>query len=114
MEEQISDNAIMFRVDPFIFHMTDLTLLEKILLNFVFGWAVQHKCCWTSNAWLGHKFGFSAADIKSTLELLQVKGLITINYDYPEGNRTLNFVFDETIPNPCDGLTGPEQAFILQ
>ena len=114
MEEQISDHAIMFRVDPFIFHMTDLSLLEKILLNFIFGWAVQHKCCWTSNEWLGHKFGFAPEDIKSTLELLQVKGLITIDYSYEAGKRTLNFVFDEPIPNPCDGQTGPEQAFILQ
>ena len=114
MEEQISDHAIMLRVDPFIFHMSDLTLLEKILLNFIFGWAVQAKCCWTSNAWLGHKFGFSAEDIKSTLELLQVKGLITINYGYANDQRTLNFVFDEHIPNPCHGIQGPEDVLILQ
>ena len=112
-EEQISDHHILLRVDPWIFHLDGLSLFEKMLLNYIWGWAVQHRCCFSSDQWLGYKFGFPAHDVYTTLNLLQMKGFIKINRGFQGGARSLSFVFDpkENIPDPCAGVEGPETVF---
>lgn len=107
-----TENAILLRVDPWIFRLDGLTLLEKILLNYVYSWSIQNRCCFSSDSWLGHKLGFEEGDIKTTLDLLQMKGYIRINRSFQGGARSLSFVFTD-LPDPCEGSTGPEDIFKL-
>ena len=111
MNNQTSDHAILLRIDPFIFRMEDLSLFEKMLLNYVFSWAVQNKCCFSSSEWLAYKFGYTEQEVDTTLRLLEMKNLIKINRAFTGGARALTFVFEEEIQDPCDGLTGPEDVF---
>jgi hypothetical protein len=110
-ESQISDHAILLRVEPWIMRLEGLSIFEKLLLGYVFSWAVQHRCCFSSDEWLAHKFGVEKQDVFTTLNLLQMKGYIKINRAFQGGARALNFVFEEDIPDPCDGLTGPDDIF---
>lgn len=112
-ENQISDHAILLRIDPWIFKMEGLSLFEKMLLNYVFSWAVQHRCCFSSDEWLAHKFGFSKQEVFTTLNLLEMKNLIKINRGFGGGARSLSFVFgpEDKIEDPCDSSTGPDDVF---
>jgi len=105
-----TENAILLRVDPWIFRLDGLTLLEKILCNYIYSWTIQGRCCFSSSEWLGHKLGFSKGDIDATLNLLQMKGYIKINRGFQGGARSLTFVFEDAA-DPCDGVSGPEDVF---
>jgi len=113
MANDRTENAILLRVDPWIFRLDGLTLLEKILLNYVYSWTIQGRCCFSSDEWLGHKLGFSKGDIFTTLNLLEMKGYIKINRGFQGGARSLSFVFTDA-PDPCEGAQGPEDIFNIE
>ena len=111
MNAETSDHAIFLRIEPWIMRIDGISLLEKMLLNYIFSWRIQHKCCFSSDEWLGHKLGFPTQDIFTTLNLLQMKGFIKINRSFQGGARSLTFLFEEEIEDPCEGLTGPDDIF---
>jgi len=107
-----TENPILLRIDPFIFRIDGLSLLEKMLLNYVYAWSVQGRCCFSSSSWFGYKFGFTEGDINTTLELLQMKGYIRINKGFEGGARSLSYVFSDA-GDVCEGITSPEDVFKL-
>ena len=113
MSNDRTENAILLRVDPFIFRLDGLSLFEKMLLNYVYSWSVQGRCCFSSDEWLAYKFGFMASDVFTTLNLLQMKGYIRINRGHGGGARSLSFVFEDA-PDACEGATSPEDVFKLE
>ena len=107
MSEDRTENAILLRIDPWIFRLDGLSLLEKMLLNYVYSWTVQGRCCFTSSEWMAYKFGFTAGDIDTTLDLLQMKGYIHIKKSTEDYNlRTLSFNFED-MEDPCNGPASP-------
>jgi hypothetical protein len=108
-----TENAILLRVDPWIFRIEGLSLFEKILLNYVYSWSIQQRCCFSTDEWMGHKFGFPKNDVFTTLNLLQMKGYITINRAFKGGARSLSFVFTD-VPDPCENSTGPDDIFNIE
>lgn len=105
-----TDMAILLRVDPWIFRLDGLSLFEKCLLNYVYSWTLQGRCCFTPDDWLAHKFGFQPSDVKTSLELLEFKGYIKINKGITKGLRSLSFVFSDA-EDVCLGVNSPEEAF---
>jgi len=110
MANDRTENAILVRVDPWLFRLEGLSLFEKLLLNYVYSWSIQGRCCFSSDDWLGHKFGFPKGDVFTTLNLLEMKGYIRINRSFQGGARSLTFVFED-VADPCEGSTGPEDIF---
>lgn len=111
MNQETSDHDILVRVVPWIMRLEGLSFFEKILLGYVYSWRIQHRCCFSSDEWLAHKFGVTKQDVFTTLNLLEFKGYIKINRAFQGGARSLTFVFEEDIEDPCNGLTGPEDVF---
>ena len=105
-----TDLPILLRIDPWIFRLEDLTLFEKCLLNFVYSFSILNKCCFSPDEWLAHKFGFEPSDVKTTLDLLQMKGYIAISRKFDGGHRSLSFNFSD-VQDPCTGVNGPEDAY---
>lgn len=110
MNQETSDHAILLRIDPWIFRMTDLSLFEKMLYNYVWSWGVQNRCCFSSDEWLAHKFGFTKQEVFTTLNLLEMKGLIKINRGFSGGARSLSVVMED-FPDTCADSTGPDDIF---
>ena len=48
----MSENGyILMRVDPFIWHNDELQYPEKLLINVVFGFTLENKCCHLADTW---------------------------------------------------------------
>lgn len=105
-----TEAAILLRVDPWIFRLEGLSLFEKCLANYVYSWSIQQRCCFSSDEWLAYKFGYPVSDIQTTLNLLQMKGYITINRGFLQGARSLSYNFEDQA-DVCDGITSPEDVF---
>lgn len=110
MTDNKTEAAILWRIDPWIFRENGLTFMEKMLLNYVFGWSIQNRCCFSSDEWLGYKLNISPFDIATTLDLLQLKGYIKINKNFDDGARSLSFTFSD-VNDVCEGSFGPEDIF---
>ena len=110
MAEDRTEAAILWRIDPWIFREEGLSLLEKMLLNYVFSWSIQNRCCFSSDEWLAYKLNFKPNEIFTTLNLLQMKGYIRINRSFQGGARSLSFTFSD-VKDVCEGSTGPEDIF---
>ena len=110
MSTDRTENAILLRIDPFIFRMDGLTLFEKMLLNYIYGWTIQGRCCFSSSEWLAYKFGFTTGDVDTTLQLLQMKGYINLRVSPSDPTiRSLSFVFED-LEDPCVELVSPGAA----
>lgn len=110
MADDRTEAAILWRIDPWIFREEGLTFMEKMLLNYVFSWSIQNRCCFSSDEWLGYKLNVQPSDIFTTLNLLQMKGYIRINRGFEGGARSLSFTFSD-VKDVCEGSTGPEDVF---
>jgi hypothetical protein len=94
-----SDLPIMVRIEPWIFRLEGLSLLEKLLMSYIFGWSVFNKCCVNTPEWLAYKFGFTPQEIETTLSLLQMSGHIEMSKG-SDGNLSL-WVIIEGVESPC-------------
>jgi DNA-binding MarR family transcriptional regulator len=108
MSTDRTENAILLRIDPFIFRLDGLSLFEKMILNYIYSWTIQGRCCFSTSEWLAYKFGFTEGDVNTTLDLLQMKGYIRIKSN--PTSRSLSFVFED-LGDPCEGLTSPGEVF---
>ena len=75
-----NDNFILMRVDPFIWQNPDMNLYEKLILNLIFGFTNQNKCCELTNEWIANKFGFEVKLVDDVITLLYRRGIINL-YD---------------------------------
>ncbi len=110
MTEDRTEAAILWRIDPWIFREEGLTFMEKMLLNYVFSWSIQNKCCFSTDEWIAFKLNVQPSDIFTTLNLLQMKGYISINRNFDNGDRSLSFTFSD-VEDVCKKSTGPEEIF---
>lgn len=69
---------ILLRIDPFIWCDTSLNYPEKIILNFIFSWTIQDKCCLATDEWLAYKFGWEPDFVNQVITLLEQRGWIKI------------------------------------
>jgi len=95
------DNGyILLRVDRSIWEDQNLDYPEKIVLNFVFSWSIQNKCCFVSDEWLATKFGWSEKYVNEIISILQIKGYLSViekDWQYP---RRLSVILPGHV-NPC-------------
>jgi hypothetical protein len=110
MADDRTEAAILWRIDPWIFREEGLSFMEKMLLNYVFSWSIQGRCCFSSDQWLAYKLNVEVSDIFTTLNLLEMKGYIKINRAFEGGARSLSFTFSD-VKDVCEGSTGPEDIF---
>lgn len=110
MNSDTSDHAILLRIDPWVFRMEGLSLFEKMLYNYIWSWGIQNRCCFSSDEWLAYKFNFTQQEVFTTLNLLEMKGLIKINRNFGGGARSLSVVIKD-IPDACEGSVGPDDIF---
>lgn len=101
-----SDHAIMLRIDPWIFRL-DLTLEEKMLLNFIYSWSIMNKCTSIDEDWIAYKFNWEASFVLLQLDLLKMKGYIRLKQSETTGARLASFIFSD-VADPCEDLEEPE------
>ena len=66
MADDRTEAAILWRIDPWIFREEGLSFMEKMLLNYVFSWSIQNRCCFSSDEWIASR---SIVDFKVGLDL---------------------------------------------
>ena len=90
---------ILLRIDPFIWRDESLNIPEKILLNFVFSFTIEGKCCDVETSWIAHKFGWSIQFVNEMILMMVIRGWLYVN-ENSEGTRFMSI----NIPghtNPC-------------
>jgi hypothetical protein len=91
---------ILMRVDSFIWEDQELNYPEKIILNFIFSWSIQEKCCFASSEWIASKFGWDERFVDQVISMLQARGYVSIiekDWQYP---RRLSVILPGH-SNPC-------------
>lgn len=91
---------ILLRVDKFIWEDPNLNYPEKIVLNFIFSWSIQEKCCFASDEWIASKFGWDDNFVNQIIGMLQVRGYVDVveaDWQYP---RRLSVILPG-FKNPC-------------
>jgi hypothetical protein len=97
----MSNNGyILLRVDPFIWNDTSLSIEQKIILNLIFSFTIQGKCCFLSDAWISTKFGFQETLVRDIIKTLERNGWIRVRYA-PGVARTLAIIIPGE-QDPCD------------
>ncbi len=110
MADDRTEAHILWRIDPWIFREEGLSMLEKMLLNYVFSWTIQNRCCFSSDEWIAYKLNLQPSDIFTALNLLKMKGYISINRGFEGGARSLSFTFSD-VDDVCKGATAPDDIF---
>lgn len=96
----MDDGYILLRVDKFIWADPDLNYPDKIVLNFIFSWSIQEKCCFASNDWIASKFGWDPKFVDQIIGILQIRGYVNVieaDWQYP---RRLSAILPG-YKNPC-------------
>jgi hypothetical protein len=102
-----NNKYILLRIDPFVWHDTSLNYPEKIILEIIFSFTAQQKCCYVSDAWIANAFGWEDQFVAEIIALLELRGWIIITYDQFGGQRKMSI----NIPgerNPCEDWTDVE------
>jgi hypothetical protein len=95
-----SDHAILMRIEPWIFRLEGLSLLEKLCFSYIWGWSISNRCCESDTEWLGYKLGFTPNDIRTTLTLLEFENWIQIQFLGDTKFRAWANI--EGVDNPCE------------
>ena len=78
----MSENGyILMRVDPFIWHNDQLNYPEKLLLNVVFGFTIDNKCCHLADTWFATKFGWTPQFVTEMVKMLKMRGYLLVTED---------------------------------
>jgi hypothetical protein len=102
-----NDGYILVRIDPFIWNNTDLNMYEKLILNLIYGFTDQNKCCELSNEWIAYKFGLDAQLVNDVLELMERRGIIKIAPARASFPRRMSVNLPDMI-SPCLGIEDAE------
>lgn len=100
------DNGYIFlRIDPHIWADESLNYPEKIMLNLVFSFTVQGKCCTITDSWVASKFGWPTNFVSELISILRLRGWLNVSHG-PFGDRFISIMipgetdpckFDDTI-----------------
>jgi hypothetical protein len=96
----MTEGYILLRIDPQIWHDGSLNYPEKIILNLIWGFHVQGKCCLVTDDWIASKFGMDYSLVREVIKMLTTRGLVNIipaDYSYP---RRLSINIPGEV-NPC-------------
>jgi hypothetical protein len=104
----MDNEAILLRVDPFIWQDESLNYPEKIMLNLVFSFTIRGECCSLTDQWIGNKFGWSAQFSRELIQLLSNRGWIKIHPQW-DGTRNLSLHIPGS-PDPCDPTFPAEEV----
>ena len=85
----MSEGYILLRVDPHIWHDQSLNYPEKIILNLIYGFTAQGKCCFVSDEWISAKFGIDLNLVRSVIQMLKVRQFINVTEPTAEYPRRM-------------------------
>jgi len=95
----MSDTYILLRIDPFIWRDESLNIPEKILLNFVFSFTVENRCCDVDTSWIADRFGWNPQFVNEMINMMALRGWLYVERK-SDGTRLMSI----NIPgrnNPC-------------
>lgn len=95
----MQDSYILLRIDPFIWRDESLNIPEKILLNFVFSFTFENKCCDVPSAWIADRFGWTTQFVNEMIQMMALRGWLYVERRL-DGTRLMSI----NIPgqtNPC-------------
>ena len=95
----MTEGYILLRVDPFIWEDESLTIPEKILLNFVFSFTIENKCCTVPSAWIAKRFGWTEKFVNEMILMMTIRGWLYVS-EGSLGTRTMSILIPGH-PNPC-------------
>jgi hypothetical protein len=95
----MAEGYILLRVDPFIWEDESLTIPEKILLNFVFSFTIENKCCTVQSSWIAQRFGWTERFVNEMILMMTIRGWLFVS-DNKSGTRTMSILIPGH-PNPC-------------
>lgn len=95
----MSEGYILLRVDPFIWEDESLNITEKILLNFVFSFTIENKCCDVPSEWIAKRFGWTTQFVNEMIFMMVVRGWLWVE-NQPNGIRLMSIVIPGR-ENPC-------------
>ena len=102
IQRVLMDNSyILLRIDPLIWQDQSLTYPEKILLNLVFQFTAEGKCCELTDEWIANKFGMEIQFVGQMVSMLMLRGWINVSPQTIHQPRKLSI----NIPgfkNPCE------------
>jgi hypothetical protein len=85
----MDNEAILLRIDPFIWQDESLNYPEKIILNLVFSFTIREECCSVTDQWIANKFGWTSQFVKELIGLLTMRGWLLVHPQW-DGSRTLS------------------------
>jgi len=96
----MSEGYILLRVDPHIWNDESLNYPEKIILNLIYGFTAQGKCCFVTNDWISSYFGIDVFLVRDIINMLSVRGYINV-YPGTAGHYRKMSINIPGEPNPC-------------
>lgn len=96
----MNEGYILLRVDPQIWHDPSLNYPEKIILNLIYGFHAQGKCCMVSDEWISSKFGMDYSLVRDVIRMLSTRGFVSLIPGEYGSPRRLSIVIPGE-PNPC-------------
>jgi hypothetical protein len=74
----MSEGYILLRIDPHIWNDQSLNYPEKIILNLVYGFTAQGKCCLVSDDWISAYFGIDSSLVSNVISMLSARGFLCV------------------------------------
>lgn len=96
----MNEGYILLRVDPHIWNDESLNYPEKIILNLIYGFTAQGKCCFVSDEWITAKFGIDLNLVRSVIQMLRIRQYITVEDASADSPRRMSINIPGE-PNPC-------------
>jgi len=96
----MSEGYILLRVDPHIWNDQSLNYPEKIILNLIYGFTAQGKCCLVGNDWIADKFGMDVFLVRDIINMLAARGFIKV-YPGTAGSYRRMSINIPGEPDPC-------------
>ena len=75
----MSEGYILLRIDPHIWNDQSLNYPEKIILNLVYGFTAQGKCCFVSDDWISSYFGIDVNLVRNIISMLSMRGYMKVS-----------------------------------
>jgi hypothetical protein len=95
----MSNSYILLRIDPFIWEDESLNINEKILLNFVFSFTFEGKCCTVPSDWIARRFGWSAKFVNEMIFMMVLRDWLWVE-NKDDGTRCMSINIPGSV-NPC-------------
>lgn len=96
----MTEGYILLRVDPHIWNDESLNYPEKIILNLIYGFTAQGKCCMITDEWISAYFGIELKLVASILQMLRIRQYITVTEASAGSPRRMSINIPGE-PDPC-------------